>query len=234
MERSIKNIIATKAANIYEINDSSVKGYGNVFNVIDSDRDRLHYGAFSKAIKDQFVDKTDPILPMYLAYHDFTKPLANFKELKEDYKGLWFETENFINATHAKDVFAAIEKKVIAQNSVRFKYDFDAMQYNQDEDVWEIFGIKKLFEISAVPIGANPYSSIEKTAGFKESLLSEMQNFINEIEGINQIKAYSLFEKVKAAFEISEFKKDFVDEVQKHNGDFTEILTEIANTKLNF
>lgn len=155
-----------------------VKGYFSGWGVIDSDADLLMPGSFSKSIQDRGPGSSANRKIAHLAFHDQTRPVGVIKVLKEDEKGLYFESEL---GTHTDGVDAAkmYEEGTIREHSIGFRYIPEKMEYVEIDseekiDALEASGLKvnrdavkmyggyykitevKLYEGSFVTFGANP------------------------------------------------------------------------------
>lgn len=155
-----------------------VKGYFSGWNVIDSDADLLMPGAFTKSIQERGPKSEANRKIAHLAFHDQTRPIGVLKVLKEDEKGLYFESEL---GTHTDGLDAAkmYEEGTIREHSIGFRYIPEKMEYVEIEDEDDIekleaSGLKvnadavkayggyykitevKLYEGSFVTFGANP------------------------------------------------------------------------------
>ena len=111
----MENIIY-KSSPIGELVDADektgiVKGYGSIFNNVDSDGDVITPGAYTKTIMENGKRVK------YLYQHNMEQPLGKMNNLYEDDKGLMFEAK--IPKTQlGSDVLELMKAGVITENSV--------------------------------------------------------------------------------------------------------------------
>lgn len=105
-----------------------VKGYLSGFKTIDSDADVIMPGAFLKSIQDRGPKSEANRKIAHLAFHDLKRPVGSFQVLKEDDKGLYFES---LLGTHTEGADAAkmYEEGVINEHSIGFRYIGDKMEF---------------------------------------------------------------------------------------------------------
>ena len=174
----MENIIY-KSSPIGEIIDADeksgiVKGYGSVFNNVDSDGDVITQGAYTKTI----MENGNRV--KYLYQHKMDKPIGRMKNLYEDKKGLMFEAE--VPKTQlGKDVLELMKAGVITENSVGI------LPIQKESGVNEDYNRKltevKLYEISAVTLAANDKAMILDVKGNfdKEKVLNRYDKLVKLI-----------------------------------------------------
>lgn len=154
---------------VQDVNGRIVTGYLSSFGNIDSDNDIMAKGAFAKSIAERKNDI------FFLNQHDWRQPLAKFKVLIEDEKGLYFESEPIANTSYGNDVIELYKSGIVAEHSVGFqtiKSDYD--QKSNIRTIQEV----KLFEGSAVTLGANsdtPFLGI-KSIKDADTLIKALRN----------------------------------------------------------
>lgn len=136
-----------------------ITGYFAAFDNIDSDGDVFVKGAFKKTIKERGPSGANRI--MHLLQHDTWRPLGRPKVLREDSKGLYFETE-ISKTSYGEDAVKLYADGVFNEHSVGFntinsEY-LDEKGYNEIREV-------KLWEGSTVTWGANSQTPF---TGFKQ------------------------------------------------------------------
>ncbi|NRA50559.1 MAG: HK97 family phage prohead protease [Phaeodactylibacter sp.] len=136
----------------------TVTGYLSSFGNIDSDKDIMIKGAFSKSI----AERKNQIF--FLNQHNWNQPLSKFKVLLEDEKGLYFESEPLPDTSYGNDVIKLYEAGVLKEHSIGFQ----TIKADYDRET-EIRNIKevKLYEGSVVTLGANSNTPF---TGLKSSL----------------------------------------------------------------
>lgn len=102
-----------------------VTGYFSDFNSIDSDGDIIKPGAFQKSISQNGPQSSKPRIK-HLLNHDSSKPLGVLEVLKEDTKGLYYESRL---GTHSLgvDFIKMVDSGLITEHSIGFQ----TVKYNQ-------------------------------------------------------------------------------------------------------
>lgn len=133
-----------------------VTGYASEFNSLDSDRDIVMTGAFTKTIKEQGPDSTQPRIK-HLLNHNTEQPLGKLLVLKEDAKGLYYESKVGSNAI-AVDYLKMVDSGLITEHSIGYSVikktiiNPDANWMEQQTQLNEL----KLWELSSLTAwGAN-------------------------------------------------------------------------------
>jgi len=151
-----------------------VKGYGSVFNNIDSDGDMIAKGAYTKTI----LENGERV--KYLYQHKMDQPLGKMINLYEDEKGLMFEAE--IPKTQlGTDVLELIKAGVITENSVGIMPILK--ESCAGEKCFRKLTEVKLYEISAVTLAANDEAMILDVKGNVDvdKVLSRYDNLVKLI-----------------------------------------------------
>ena len=140
-----------------------VKGYGSVFNNIDSDNDIILAGAYTKTLNE------NGSRVRYCNQHRIDQPLGKFTELREDSNGLYFVAE--IPKTRlGEDVLLLMKNGVINENSVGIMPIVKSFRQDGVRELKEV----KLYEISCVTLAANPLAMITDAKGeIDQELLSK-------------------------------------------------------------
>lgn len=157
-----------------------VTGYLSAFGNKDSDGDIIEKGAFSKSIAERMGQM------FFLNQHNWQQPLSKFSVLREDEKGLYFESMPLPETSYANDVMKLYEAGVLNEHSIGF--NVIKADYDRDTDIRHIKEIK-LYEGSVVTLGAN---SSTPFTGFKEITLEEYNKEQKRIESETNrfLKAY--------------------------------------------
>ena len=131
-----------------------VKGYGSVFNNIDSDNDIILAGAYTKTLNE------NGSRVRYCNQHRIDQPLGKFTELREDGNGLYFCAE--IPMTRmGQDILLLMKNGVINENSVGIMPIVKSFRQDGVRELKEV----KLYEISCVTLAANPLAMITDAKG---------------------------------------------------------------------
>lgn len=181
-----------------EVSDNKVGGYLASFGNIDSDRDVIERGAFSKSLNDRGVNSQTARKIAYLYQHDMTKPIGRFTTLVEDEKGLYFEAI-LDDIQLAQDVKAQYKSGTLNQHSIGFRYVKDKLKYDSESDVFFVKEVD-LFEGSVVTMGANentPFVGFksEDVGDIAEALRKETEQVLKHIPFEEQYKIRQLISK---------------------------------------
>ena len=152
-----------------------VKGYGSIFGNVDSDKDIIEKGAYTRTIKN------NGSRVKYLYQHDITKPIGKMRELYEDEKGLAFVAE-VPKTTFGKEILELMEYKVIDENSVGIMPIEKEIDDNGNRVITEV----KLYEISAVTLAANDEAKILEVKGESAKIDYYTKRFDNLIKFIRK------------------------------------------------
>lgn len=156
------NSYSLKASNLalkdFDSGSRQVSMYLARFDIMDSDRDIIRPGAFSKSINERGPKSNSNRKIAYLRYHNWEMPIGSFTELSEDSIGL-YSVAKLSSSTAGNDALADYQDGIIREHSIGFQYITDKIKYvdagdNSYFDVTEV----KLYEGSAVTFGANEYT----------------------------------------------------------------------------
>lgn len=151
----------------------TVTGYFSSFGNVDSDGDVIVKGAFERTLKERGPGGKNRI--MHLWQHDPYRPIGKPSVLREDAKGLYFETF-FPDTTLGSDTLKLYEAGIINEHSI----GFNVINSEEKEGYTELKEIM-LWEGSSVTFGANEETpSTGVKALFKDD--STLQNEIERIQ----------------------------------------------------
>jgi len=138
-----------------------VTGYAASFGTLDSDRDIIMPGAFAKTIREQGPQSNQPRIK-HLLNHNTSQPLGLPQVLKEDDKGLYYESKIGTNSV-ATDFLKMVDSGLITEHSIGFSTirktitNPDADWRDQTTQLHEL----KLWEFSSLTAwGANQYTPL--------------------------------------------------------------------------
>lgn len=158
----------------------TISGYAAVFGNIDSARDMIIKGAFSKSINERGPASATNRKVAYLFMHDMADPIGKLTELKEDDFGLYFEAV-LDKIPQADRVLEQLKSGTLNQFSIGYQYVWDKMEWDEEK---ECFVCKELnlFEISVVTLGCNEMTVF---SGMKsEQLESEANQLHRDTEKV--------------------------------------------------
>jgi len=254
-----KNIIQLRAISEKAIADvdmesRKVKGYFASFNTLDSHRDIIRQGAFSKSIQERGPGASGNRRIAHLYQHDMNCPIGKILELREDGFGLYFVSQ-LAPTQKGNDVLTMYQEGVLREHSIGFNYVMDKMEFIEGEDEEGYFEIKevKLFEGSVVTFGSNentPYLGSSKSLTIEEKIEKLNQDLTANVSLLKSGKGSD--ELLQAAeYNIKIIQKTFNDllstpsieavkdtlkvkEPQKGGSNFFAHLVKEEEEKLNF
>lgn len=131
-----------------------VTGYYAAFGNIDNGYDRILKGAFTKTILERGPEGTKQIKHLY--QHDSWTPLGLPTILKEDTKGLYFETP-FSKTEFAQDILIQYAEGIFNEHSIGYRVIKEKRVEDDNGNFicWDLEEVK-LWEGSTVTWGMNP------------------------------------------------------------------------------
>ena len=156
----------------------TVTGYYSSFGNVDSDGDVIMPGAFERTLRERGPEGKNKI--MHLWQHDPWRPIGKPSVLREDDKGLYFETY-FPETTLGNDTLKLYEAKIINEHSIGFQIMQSDQATRDGKEIQEIKEIM-LWEGSSVTWGANEETP---STGVK-SLFKDDTNIKTEIDRIQK------------------------------------------------
>jgi HK97 family phage prohead protease len=172
-----------------------VTGYFASFNTVDSYRDMIHRGAFSKSINEYGKQGKDLIFHLY--QHNQDQVLGKPDLLEERDLGLYFES-TVVDTTLGLDVIKLYEAGVLSQHSIGFSYIQDKIKYDEQNDLYNIYEVK-LMEGSTVTWGANENTPF---TGFKTKQEAQDRYFDEVRSCLKALKTNGLTDETYRNFEI--------------------------------
>ena len=131
-----------------------VTGYFASFNTQDSDGDVIRPGAFVRSIQENGPNSLQPRI-LHLMDHDLKKRVGKLLVLKEDGRGLYYESQIGKHAL-GQDFLKMAESGLITEHSIRYIVPKDKEKYNTYLKVNEIFEVNLKEGSSLQAWGANP------------------------------------------------------------------------------
>lgn len=195
-----------------------VTGYASDFDSLDSDGDVIEKGAFTKTLSLNGPKSQKPRIK-HLLNHNPSQPLGVPIELKEDSKGLYYESK-IGNHTLGMDFIKMVESELIKEHSIGYQ----VKKFNQvtpwDEykegDVRRKLTELKLWEFSSLTAwGANPNTPL---TGLKGQLLINNEIEINKL--VNQAEAIEEFCRNSTASDQT------IEQLLTYNKQLLKIITE--------
>jgi uncharacterized protein len=145
--------------------EGELTGYGSVFEVVDSQGDKIARGAFTKSLMAR--------MPKMLWQHDMAEPIGRWTEAREDAKGLHLKGKLSLGTTRGRDAHALVKDGALDGLSIGFRVPSGGaaregnMRVLKEIDLWEV---------SLVTVPALSVAMIEgiKSGQFGEEDLEEL------------------------------------------------------------
>jgi HK97 family phage prohead protease len=155
-----------------------VTGYASIFGNIDSDKDMIMPGAFTKTITERGPGSVKPRIK-HLWQHDSFQPIGLPVMMKEDNRGLYFETkfgtDQFSQDKLKQHIDGIITELSIGYNTIKSeKASKDSAEYTKLTEL-------KLWEYSSVTWGSNSLTEIISAKGQDINLLAELTKRIEKL-----------------------------------------------------
>jgi HK97 family phage prohead protease len=159
-----------------------VTGYFAAFDNVDADGDIIRKGAFERTIKENGPGSKTPRIK-HLLNHDTSSPLGVLTELKEDTKGLYYESKL---GSHdlGRDFVKMVESGLISEHSIGYRIikknqlqDYEGFQKEPEKGWFELMELKLWEGSSLTAWGANMYTPL---TGMKAEI--KIKNINNRID----------------------------------------------------
>lgn len=177
----------------------TVCGYLAAFNNVDSDCDRLLKGCFAKSLAERGVGKGGGNNIAHLWQHKMDTPLGNYTVLEERDYGLYFECP-YDDIQKANDALVQFNSGTLKNFSIGYSYVWDKMQYNKDDDCFDISEVN-LYEGSVVTLAANNMALYVGMKGAQrveeiEILKGEVEEILSTLKARKRYDLGQLFSKL--------------------------------------
>lgn len=157
-------------------NDMEIEGYASIFGNMDSYRDIVENGAFTRTLKNNMKR-----IKM-LWQHDVYEPIGKPSELYEDSKGLYFKAK--ISKTDmGKKAYILMKDKVVDEISIG--YNTINYNYDKEKDIRRLTEVR-LLEFSPVTFASNPKAKISNVKSEFDNLSLELKSLRESITGFNK------------------------------------------------
>jgi len=181
----------------------SFDGYGAVFGNIDSHRDVIRPGAFSKSLKER--------TPVMVYQHNLDQPIGVYTEVREDGNGLYVKGQLCLDTQVGREAYALM--KMGALKGLSIGYIVVNEDYDSKTNISYLNEID-LYEISLVTIPSNELSHVQSVKSDEETInLPEVEVTERMVEkalrdvGLSQREAKTVISKGFKAL-----KRDVVSE----------------------
>lgn len=154
--------------------DGSFEGYGSVFNVIDSYRDIVLPGAFSKSLAEH---KTEGSAPALLWQHDHTQPIGVWGSIEEDAHGLKMSGQFALGTQKGREAHELLKMGAVKGLSIGFSIPEGGEEYIEKDNVWNLKEVN-LWETSVVTFPANPAAQVtEVRTSLEQGVFPDLRDF---------------------------------------------------------
>lgn len=168
--------------------EMTFEGYGSIFGNLDSYRDVVEKGAFTRTIN----NNKNRIKILW--QHDTWQPIGKPIDIYEDEKGLFLKGK--ISATEkGKEAYILMKDKVI--NEMSIGYNTVKYEYDKEKDIRYLKEIK-LYEVSLVSYAANDKARVSNVKF--ESFITELKNG-NLLRNISKDKVEEAIKALMALIE---------------------------------
>lgn len=171
----------------FELKDADEKtgivtGYCSIFGNIDSDNDMIMPGAFTKTIQERGPGSAKPRIK-HLWQHDSWQPVGVPTVLREDGKGLYFETQfgkdQFSQDKLQQHIDKIITELSIGYNTIKREDVLDEGGNVEHRKLLEL----KLWEYSSVTWGANSLTEVTSAKGESAEILASL---LKRVDALNK------------------------------------------------
>lgn len=136
--------------------DGRFSGYASVFDVIDSQRDRMRKGAFRNSLR----QRQTPVKLLW--QHQWEQPIGVIEQIFEDARGLFVQGRLLMDVAKAREAYALLKAGALRGMSIGYQ----AKQSRRDPDtgVRELIEVE-LWEVSIVTLPANAQANVTMVKG---------------------------------------------------------------------
>ncbi len=150
---------------IKAMDDGMFEGYGSIFNNVDSQRDVVTKGAFTRTIKNNM----NRIKVLW--QHDVREPIGKPVEMYEDSKGLYMKAKLCLGSEVGKKCYELMKDGII--NELSIGYDTIKDEYDKTNNVRYLKEVR-LWEVSAVTFASNELATVNNVKRL-DGLLDEIK-----------------------------------------------------------
>ncbi len=159
--------------------DGKFAGYASVFDVVDSQRDRMRPGAFRNSLR----DRETPVKLLW--QHQWENPIGVIEQIFEDAKGLFIRGRLLMDVAKAREAYALL--KAGALRGMSIGYQAKKSRRDPDTGVRELLEVE-LWEVSIVTLPANAQANVTVVKGAQP--MSEMHGLIAALSQATDTLSY--------------------------------------------
>lgn len=186
------------------------KGYGSVFGELDSYRDIVMPGAFSKSLA-QYAAQDRPV-PM-LWQHNAREPIGVYTVIKEDEKGLYVEGDINTEVQRGREALSLMKQRALSGLSIGFNTVRD--EWDEKAMVRKLFEIE-LWEVSPVTFPALDSGRVSSVKSIEDlTHLSDVENYLRDEGGFSHKEAKTIVSRIKALGPQRDVANEEAEKLQK-------------------
>lgn len=173
--------------------DGTFEGYGSVFGVIDSYKEIVAPGAFTRSLAEL---KTSGRLPALLWQHRSAEPIGIYTDMREDSVGLYVKGRLALKTARGAEAHELMKMKALDGLSIGFVTRTDS--YDKVSGIRTLTDVD-LWEVSPVTFPANGASRISavKSIDTLESL-ADAERFLRDAGGLSKAQAVAFIGRIKS------------------------------------
>ena len=170
--------------------DGLFSGYGSVFGVIDSYKEVVAPGAFTKSLQRR--------TPSLLWQHRSSEPIGVYTSIREDQTGLYVEGKLALKTARGAEAYELLKMGAISGLSIGFLVKLFEYINNGEEKVRRLTEID-LWEVSLVTFPANESARISGVKSIETiESLADAEAFLREAGGLSRREATALVSRIKS------------------------------------
>ena len=170
--------------------DGLFSGYGSVFGVIDSYKEVVAPGAFTKSLQRR--------TPSLLWQHRSSEPIGVYTSIREDQTGLYVEGKLALKTARGAEAYELLKMGAISGLSIGFLVKLFEYINNGEEKVRRLTEID-LWEVSLVTFPANDAARVSGVKSIDTiASLADAESYLREAGGLSRREATALVSRIKS------------------------------------
>ncbi len=170
--------------------DGLFSGYGSVFGVIDSYKEVVAPGAFTKSLQRR--------TPSLLWQHRSSEPIGVYTSIREDQTGLYVEGKLALKTARGAEAYELLKMGAISGLSIGFLVKLFEYINNGEEKVRRLTEID-LWEVSLVTFPANESARISGVKSIDTiASLADAESYLRDAGGLSRREATAFVSRIKS------------------------------------
>ena len=170
--------------------DGLFSGYGSVFGVIDSYKEVVAPGAFTKSLQRR--------TPSLLWQHRSSEPIGVYTSIREDQTGLYVEGKLALKTARGAEAYELLKMGAISGLSIGFLVKLFEYINNGEEKVRRLTEID-LWEVSLVTFPANESARISGVKSIETiESLADAEAFLRDAGGLSRRESTAFVSRIKS------------------------------------